>query len=464
MSRAAQAGWRITPRQLFERQTVARLAAVAERTAGRPAASQGPVEGPVSLTPIQRWFFGLRPVDPHHFNQALLLRVAPAPGVGPQALAGALAAVLRHHDALRLRFTLSDDGPRAENAPPAPPDGPLLPVVPIVDLAALHASGVPGATERALEEANAAVQRSLDLERPPLLRTAWYEMAGGPRLLLAVHHLAIDGVSWRVLLADLESACRQLAAGAAPADLALPPKTTSFREWAERLEAHARELPEAAVERELAYWSGLSRMPHGPLPIARAAGAGPGDGAGAETGRVASARTATVELDAESTRALLTEVPAAYGTQINDVLLAALAAGPARLAGRRPLGRPRGARPRGGRRRRRPVAHRRLVHHPLPGGAGGRRRRRRAGRRSCRSIKEQLRAVPERGFGYGVLRHLGGGAAAARLAALPRAAGQLQLPGRRSTALRRRLPLPPADEPSGPAQSPRQRRAAPASR
>jgi amino acid adenylation domain-containing protein/non-ribosomal peptide synthase protein (TIGR01720 family) len=454
VARAARAGCRITPRQLFEQQTVARLAAVAG-TAAEVLASQGPVTGPLPLTPIQRWFFGLDLADPHHFNQAVLLAVRE---IGPRVAESALGALVLHHDALRLRISpAAEDGsePRAENAPPEP--GFFLPRV---DLAALG----PADAERALGASAGAAQASLDLARGPLLRFLWYQLGEGEaRLLLAVHHLAVDGVSWRILLEDLETACRQIAARG-PSALRLPAKTTSFKEWAERLAAYARGLSPEAVERELGHWSGLAGLPVDRLPFEPAEPTERTDpfdsfaptaplAPAASTGLFASARTVTVELDAAETRALLTELPSAYGTQVNDALLAALAA---------TLARPGGAlwvdleghgreevvpavdlsRTVGWFTTLFPVAL--AVDSTAPGAL-------------LQSVKEQLRAIPDRGFGYGVLRYLRGGEAAALLAALPAPRVSFNYLGEFDGSFEGGL-FAPAAEPSGAAQSPRQRR------
>jgi aryl carrier-like protein len=101
IARANQAGLRLTPKQLFQFPTIAELSTVADTT---PAieAEQGLVSGSAPLTPIQRWFFEQEVIDPHHFNQALLLDVAQPLDAG--SLETAISHLVRHHDALRLRF------------------------------------------------------------------------------------------------------------------------------------------------------------------------------------------------------------------------------------------------------------------------------------------------------------------------------------------------------------------------
>src|SRR5437660_2394459 len=131
----------------------------------------------------------------------------------------------RHHDALRLTFEEDASGWRQFNAQDAE-----LPPLMLVDLSSLPEA------ERAssLREAATQLQAGLNLTRGPLMRAALFDLDGhGPnRLLLAIHHLAVDGVSWRILLEDLETACGQVQRGE---PISLPPKTTSFKHWAERL-------------------------------------------------------------------------------------------------------------------------------------------------------------------------------------------------------------------------------------
>ncbi len=107
VARTAQAGLQITPKQLFEHPTITELARVARR-GPTVTAEQGPVTGSLPLTPIQRWFFAGEPVEPQHFNQSVLLSV-PA-DLDAEHLRLAIAALLAHHDALRMRFVRGDDG------------------------------------------------------------------------------------------------------------------------------------------------------------------------------------------------------------------------------------------------------------------------------------------------------------------------------------------------------------------
>ncbi len=223
VARAREAGLRLTAQQVFQHQTLAELAAAAGE--GAAVASQAEVTGPVPLTPIQRWFFSLDPEEPWHFNQAVRVRARRA--LEPRVLEGALEALLRHHDALRLRFTRDADGAWHQEGEAWRQSSPLT----VVDLAAL-----PGATrEAARAAAEAAVQAGFDLARGPLFRGLLFTGEETSTLLLTAHHLVVDGVSWRILLEDLHTAYTHLK---------LPAKTASFREHAERVATRA-DLPVA---------------------------------------------------------------------------------------------------------------------------------------------------------------------------------------------------------------------------
>jgi non-ribosomal peptide synthase protein (TIGR01720 family) len=299
VARARQAGLLFTMRQIFEHPTVAGLARHATITeASGASAGQGPVAGEVPLTPIQRWFFAQGFADPHHFNQALLLE--PRESLDPAALERAMAAIVEHHDALRMRFDVQ--AKRQENAPAEP-------VAPFhqVDL-----SGLPAPRRRqAFERAAAALQAGFDLSAGPLTRLALLTAGAGhpSRLLWVAHHLVVDGVSWRVLVEDLEAAYRQAARGLR---IAFPPKTTSFQEWSSRLAVYAGS---EALARELDHWRETARVPVPRLPVDFPSG---GNLVGDED-------TVSFELGAEETADLLQTLPSVYHSRIDEALLSALA-------------------------------------------------------------------------------------------------------------------------------------------
>ncbi|MEN3304154.1 MAG: hypothetical protein V7603_356 [Micromonosporaceae bacterium] len=387
VSRARQAGLPVTSRDLLLHQNIGALAAVvaeslASRDAGaHPAAEQGPVCGEVPLTPIQHWFFQTHPVAPEHFNQWLMVDLAA--GADPDALAGALAALARQHDALRMRYERAGAW-RQDNG-----DLSVVPVLARHDLSTMDEAG----QDAAMDELAAAVQAGFDLREGPLLKAVLFDLGAGraPVLLLAVHHLVVDAVSWRILLEDLDAAYRQASAGQA---VQLGQKTTSLREWSRRLAEHAAA---GGLEQERAYWAGAVQDGDAAVPL---------DAEGANT--AGSARAVTVRLDARTSTALLQEVPAAYRTQINDVLLSALGrvlrgwtgrdAVPVDLEGHGREEIFEGvdlSRTVGWFTTMFPVVLR------IPDGDWG---------TVIKSVKEQVRAVPGRGLGYGALRHLDGAA------------------------------------------------------
>jgi amino acid adenylation domain-containing protein/non-ribosomal peptide synthase protein (TIGR01720 family) len=299
VAEARRIGVPVTLPRVFQHRTVARLAqAIAADTAAPVLADQHAVSGAVALTPILRWFTD-RPIHHDHYNQSVLLDCRPA--VGPDVLARALTALVDHHDALRIRLSAVDGKWTAELR-----DSGTEPHLRVVDLA-----GLPGARRRELR-ARAAheIQSGLSIQDGPVLAAVLFtEGDRGTELMIAIHHAAVDTVSWGILLEDLDTACRQLETGQ---PTALPAKSTSFQYWAQRLTNHANS-PDFATE--AAYWTDKAGEPAPAIPVDHDDGPNNGN----------SFRSVTVTLPAELTDTLVHRVPAAYRTQINDVLLTALA-------------------------------------------------------------------------------------------------------------------------------------------
>ncbi|SFA91721.1 non-ribosomal peptide synthase domain TIGR01720/amino acid adenylation domain-containing protein [Delftia tsuruhatensis] len=293
VSRLRRFGWKLSPRQLFERQSIAELARVAEPVQDEAVEQETPVQGSVPLLPIQAEFFETDVPQRSHWNQALLLRSMQP--LQPAPLRQALADLLARHDSLRLRFRPTAQG-AWEQAYASPSEA---------DLQALlwvRQARDAGAIEDLCEQA----QRSLDIVHGPLLRGLCIEVGDGSwRLLLVAHHLVVDGVSWRILLEDLRSAYASRLQGLEPARVH---KTASYQRWSQALQAHA-----AQCGGELAFWQALAQVP-AVLPCARPEGAN----------TLAWQSSVELRLDRERTEALISRAPAAYRTQINDILLAAL--------------------------------------------------------------------------------------------------------------------------------------------
>lgn len=270
VSRAQQVGLKLTPRDLFQHPTIAGLAAVATTLDdGASQYAQGPVTGEVNLAPIQRWFLEGDPVDAHHYNQSVLLDLRRP--LSPAVLQRALTRLAEHHDALRLRFRQTAEGAWEQTC--ALPGELIIPTV----------------LDTYSDEAVAALQGSLDLEHGPLLAAALFP----DRLLLTVHHLAVDGVSWRILLEDLELLCQN-------PEAPLPPKTASYQEWSAALKA---------PEEELDFWREQTATKAEPV-------GDPGD--------VESEESVLLILSREETEALITHPAAAFRMRPDEVMLTAL--------------------------------------------------------------------------------------------------------------------------------------------
>ncbi|MDT5271395.1 MAG: hypothetical protein QOH49_3581, partial [Acidobacteriota bacterium] len=254
IARANQAGLRLMPKQLFQHQTVAELAAAAAVVVGAAPtlAEQGLVSGLAPLTPIQQWLFEQDLIALEHFNQSVMLEVRR--GVRGDLLEEVVRRLAAHHDALRLRFERRDAGlsqlfAGAEET---------------VSFTRVDFSNLPDEeVAAAIASAAEGFQSGLHLSAGPLASAALFDLGEERpgRLLLVIHHLLVDGVSWRVLLEDLHAGYEQASRGE---EIAFASKTTSFKLWAERLSEYAQS---EELREELAYWLGEGREAVESLPL-----------------------------------------------------------------------------------------------------------------------------------------------------------------------------------------------------
>jgi amino acid adenylation domain-containing protein/non-ribosomal peptide synthase protein (TIGR01720 family) len=390
VSRIRKAGFLLSSKDIFFHQTVAELALVATAADGEQADLE-PVIGSTALTPIQHWFFGTHPVNPHHFNQSMTVELDG--DVDEQSLERALGVLLGHHDALRMRYDQIDGQWQQNNAPPR-----QTKVLRRVDLADLVGDNQTATMEKVADDIHA----SFDLREGPLLKAALFTFGAGRPcyLFLAAHHLVVDAVSWRILLEDLETIYQQAVRG--ESSLQLPGKTTSFQNWANRLAEYAAR---GSFDHELDHW--VDALETHQLPVDPATDEPP-----------ATSRAVSVLLDVEDTESLLRSAPTVYRTRINDVLLSALAWALCRWTGQS----------------RRSIA---LEGHGREEILDDVDLTRTVGwfttlfpvaltvsdatephwRDLIRSVRRQLRAVPGNGVGFGALRYLGSPAGRQRLAA-----------------------------------------------
>jgi non-ribosomal peptide synthase protein (TIGR01720 family) len=379
VARLRQQGVKFSLKEMFEHQTIAELAQVANATEQIETKPDEAV-GAVALTPIQKRFLGHGLVNPHHYNQAVLLEMDSV--LDESALEVVMEKLVAHHAALRLRFIKSAEGWQQGYA--AVDEHKLVSSIDLSDLA-------DDDEQREQLEAHAAtIQASLNIGEGPLLRVLLFDLGvgRGARLLIAIHHLAVDGVSWRILLEDLQTAYRQASRGE---QIELPAGTSTFKRWSESLGEYATS---AELQQQAEYWLKQGRELSARLPVDYENG----------ENTVASGRSVEVKLSRAETQALLQEVPKAYHTQIQEVLATALVLAMREWTGSDSL----------------------LVdveghgREEVVGGVDVSRtvgwftsiypvRLELAGKelaRALKSIKEQLRGVPERGIGYGVWKYL----------------------------------------------------------
>jgi len=292
-ARIKKAGYEIHIRDIFENPQISVLAPLVRKPQRIP--DQGVITGTVSLTPIQHWFFKSQFPEPHHFNQAVLL-YAPE-GFEQEAVSAVFLKLQEHHDALRMTYCTHEGEIIQEN----------------------HGLDYPFSLRvfdyRQREDAITAmesminrIQASIDLKTGPLMKLGLFHLEDGDRLLIAIHHLVIDGVSWRILFEDIETLYRQYKQGK---PLSLPLKTDSFKEWSLRLSQYAHS---ESFLKEKAHWKELESL-H--LPGLKKDLPG-------EENDVINTKTLSFSLSEAETGLFLTKVNEALGTDSNDILLTAL--------------------------------------------------------------------------------------------------------------------------------------------
>lgn len=360
IARAKQQGLQLKPKQIFEFPTVRGWAGQVDDLGAVKEGAAAAVLEPATafpLTPIQQWFFAQEQTEPGHWNQSLLLALN-AP-LEQARFAQAVGALLQRHASLRLVFEASAQGwqQRYQAFSPSQLDG------------LIHIENQP------LDEALLQRwQQGFDLGKAPLIR--WVYFSHSQALLCTAHHLLVDAVSWQVLLEELESLYLQ-------PNVALPAVSAGFHVWSEALHEHRRE---PAVLAQVDYW-------HEQLAAEQSVSQQPNI--------YGESRTLDMPLSVEQTQVLLGDCHAAYGTQVQDLLVAALAGVIGQWQGRERV-------------------TLELESHGRSGWEQGPELSRSIGWHTSRyplavdtswdlessiiAAKEALRRVPEQGIGYGLLR------------------------------------------------------------
>ncbi|MGD2093241.1 MAG: amino acid adenylation domain-containing protein, partial [Candidatus Aminicenantes bacterium] len=308
-SRMNEAGYEFQMKDLFRNPTIAGLALFIKES--HRTVNQSTVMGKIPLTPIQHWFFEHQVIDPHHFNHAVMLYSTE--GFDEKAIKTVFLKLQQHHDALRMVYK-KENGQIVQINKGL--DYPLS--LRVYDFRCQGQGQWDQCTDspredvkKALESKVNEIQASIDLEQGPLMKLGLFRWHDKDRLLIVIHHLVIDTVSWRILLEDIGHLYRRYQKGE---PLELPLKTDAFKRWSEKLSGYANS---ESFLKEKAYWVELEAKP---VPIIK-------KDFEEEAGFIEDSVTLSFSLGEEETHRLLTRVKHAFGTEINDILLIAMALG-----------------------------------------------------------------------------------------------------------------------------------------
>ncbi|UCH92480.1 MAG: amino acid adenylation domain-containing protein, partial [Candidatus Aminicenantes bacterium] len=380
-ARLLQYGLKMEISDLLANPTIKQLGQYIKRTDNCRVPDQGTVEGKVPLTPIQKWFFRNNFTHSHHFNQSVM--IYRKVGFDESFLRQLFAKIVAHHDALRMVYQEEENGIVQWNRGL---EGPLFDLK-IMDLK----DSIDIAAE--IENAANKIQRTIDLETGPLVQLGLFKTNAGDHLLIVIHHLVADGVSWRILLEDIAAGYSQLEKGE---KIVLQEKTDSFRYWSQKLLEYSESK---TLLRELEYWrtveeTGICNLPQDFEKTDEK------EKTNASTGEIV-----TMNLDEKDTETLLKEVNQAYNTEINDILLTGLGIAVKEWSGIE-----------------KPVIN--LEGHGRENIIAGVDISRTIGWFTCqfpvvldmsrwedlsygiKFVKETLRKIPNKGIGYGILRYL----------------------------------------------------------
>ncbi|WP_068792770.1 non-ribosomal peptide synthetase [Brevibacillus laterosporus] len=285
---------KVKMRELFKNPTIAELSLLVQQIVQE--IDQGVVEGNIPLTPIQHWFFTQSFPQVNHYNQSVLL--FNAEGWDEQKVDKAFEMLTQHHDALRIVYSLDEQEVVQRNRGLEGSNYHFE----IIDVRQ------DGADQSNWKAAANRMQASMDIVEGPLVQIGLFRANEGAYLLIAIHHLVVDGVSWRILLEDFYHLYN--------GNDSLPLKTTSFQAWSQKLQEYAQSKE---LEHELSYWRHLDEAItdytlHKDIEAATS-----------NKTTYEDFLTVSMSLSTEETQQLVTEAHKAYQTEINDLLLTALA-------------------------------------------------------------------------------------------------------------------------------------------
>jgi amino acid adenylation domain-containing protein/non-ribosomal peptide synthase protein (TIGR01720 family) len=266
---------------------------------------QQTVEGEVDLTPIQRWFFQKNFTHSHHFNQSVMLYKKD--GFDETILRKVFTKIVQHHDALRMVFEKEDGNVIQRNRGP---EGKLFDLKVIhIKVNAMDGNGSEAEIEIEREATN--IQADINLQTGPLVKLGLFKTNNGDHLLIVIHHLVVDGISWRIFLEDFSVGCTQAERGA---EIKFPGKTDSFQSWASALTSYSQSH---RAQKELSFWKAVEETTIEPLPrdydVPK------------EMKINRYVESVVIHLNEADTDTLLKDVNRTYNTEMNVILLTALA-------------------------------------------------------------------------------------------------------------------------------------------
>ena len=373
VSKLREAGYVLSVRDLMKNPTVEQSGRIIRKCEEGILYEQGEVKGESLLIPIQRWFFESNLPKQNHFNQSIMLRITER--VETEMVTAVFGAIVKHHDILRAVYKNGGQEilSHKDNV------GYELREYDY------RGSGLKG-TELAkdIEAKNNELQVSINIETGPIMKVGLFKTDEADHLMICIHHLAVDGVSWRILIEDIEIGCKHYLAGS---EIKFSEKTASYKDWGSALGEYSKSN---LLKREIKYWKQVAEMiKEGMIQKS-------------DTGEEGSGHISVV-LEKEETDKLLYRSSKAFGTEINDLLLSGLGLAVRNLTGQEKVsvnleghGRE--------------VIHKKInidrtvgwftSIYPVVIGLSN------DTREMIISTKEVLRKVPNKGLGYGVLKYL----------------------------------------------------------
>jgi len=299
ISRIREKGYVLNLRHIFDCPSLSEIAAEM-KPVGPVSKNVATFKGSAPLIPIQNWFFGLNLKYHSHWNQSRLINFTQAFDIS--MLESALNKVINNHDSLRLRIRETENGWIQELNPNTQP----------LELKSIQLNDSNNAkAELELQRFCSGIQASLDVSKGEIIRCAYITQAdtNSGELFICIHHLVVDGLSWQIILEELELACTQLLEGR---EVNLPIEGTSFLEWPDYLKHYSRKI---ASDEYLVKIRNQITTQGNLIAIEKST----------EANLASSTKELKVSLENDETDQLLRKVPSRYKTEINDILLTALA-------------------------------------------------------------------------------------------------------------------------------------------